>query len=93
MNKGRLVTAERVLKALGNRRRLSIVHLLRKRGRVSVGDIAGHIVLSFPATSRHLRILANANVVGSEQVNTTVNYFLATEHKQILDPVLLALKQ
>ncbi|MDP3965624.1 MAG: metalloregulator ArsR/SmtB family transcription factor, partial [bacterium] len=84
----RFVETEKVLKALGNRRRLSIIHLLKTRGPLSVGDIAEHIRLSFAATSRHLRVLANADLVESEQVNTTVNYSLPKNRDLLLEAVL-----
>jgi len=73
-DRNRFTEVERVLKALANRRRLAIVQFLNTKGPASVGDIAEHIRLSFAATSRHLRTLAVADLVESEQVNTTVKY-------------------
>lgn len=67
---------EKLNKALANRRRLSIVKYLRRVGHANVGEIAREIALSFAATSRHLRILATANVVEGEQVGLTVGYYL-----------------
>jgi len=80
--------AERILKALANRRRFSILQFLNTRKSASVGDIAERIHLSFAATSRHLRVLANADLVESEQVNTTVNYSLPKVRHAILDTAL-----
>src|SRR3989338_5396984 len=76
--------AERILKALANLRRFSILQFLNTRKSASVGDIAERIHLSFAATSRHLRVLANADLVESEQVNTTVNYSLPKVRHAIL---------
>ncbi|MBI2612572.1 winged helix-turn-helix transcriptional regulator [Candidatus Kaiserbacteria bacterium] len=87
-----IVETERVFKALANRRRLMIVQLLRAKGRRDVGSIAEHIRLSFAATSRHLRVLANADLVESEQVNTTVNYYLPRSRNAVLDTALRILQ-
>ncbi len=86
--RNRIVESERVLKALANRRRLAIVQLLHTKGPTSVGDIAEHIRLSFAATSRHLRALAGADLVESEQLNTTVNYSLPKSRHPTLDTTL-----
>ena len=67
---------ERVLKALANRRRLFILTALKKHGRMTVGDIARTIKLSFKATSKHLAILASAGIVDKVQESLTMNYFI-----------------
>ena len=84
----RIIDAERILKALANRRRLMIVHFLNTKGSASVGNIAEHVSLSFAATSRHLRVLAVASLVETEQINTTVNYSLPKSRHVALDTVL-----
>ena len=84
----RIVASERILKALANRRRLAIVQFLNTKGPVSVGAIAEHIRLSYAATSRHLRVLAAADLVESEQANTTVNYSLPKSRHPALDTAL-----
>jgi len=86
--RNRITESERVLKALANRRRLAILQLLHTKGPSSVGNIAEHIRLSFAATSRHLRTLAGADLVESEQVNTTVNYSLPKNRHPALDTML-----
>ena len=58
---------ERTLKALANLRRLWILGYLKKEGEASVGEIAEEIGLSFKATSKHLGILAAADLVEREQ--------------------------
>lgn len=58
---------ERSLKALANIRRLSIVKYVKKENESNVGDIASEIKLSFAATSRHLNLLAAANILDREQ--------------------------
>jgi DNA-binding transcriptional ArsR family regulator len=69
--------AERILKALANRRRLAILGLLEKRGELSVAEIASGIKLSFKATSKHLLILAHVDIVDRRQESLTVFYRLA----------------
>ena len=86
-----LVTAERTLKALANCRRLAILQFLHAKGPSSVGTIAEHIRLSFAATSRHLRALATAELVESEQVNTTVFYTLPKSKHSLLETTLAIL--
>lgn len=58
---------ERILKVLANRRRLAIIKYLRKNKEARVGDIADEIKLSFKATSKHLGLLFNADIVEKEQ--------------------------
>ena len=67
---------EKILKALANRRRLSILKYIRKTGRVGVSSISEEIKLSFKATSKHLSILAAAELVEREQFGLRVEYFL-----------------
>ena len=68
---------ERVLKALANRRRLAIVGYLKKAKEATVGDVAGEIKLSFKATSKHLGVLAAADIVEKEQRGLQMWYKLS----------------
>ena len=68
---------EKLLRGLGNRRRLAILQLLIKYQRLSVGELASSIGLSFKSTSRHLRIMRQLEFVDFEQRGTTVYYFLS----------------
>ena len=79
---------EKLLKALANRRRLAIVHLLDHGRTATVGDIARTIKLSFKATSKHLGILRAADVVEREQVNLNMIYRLSRPVHQILKSAL-----
>ncbi len=65
---------EKILKALANKRRISILKYLKSKGAASVGDIASQIKLSFKATSKHLMILSHADVIEKEQTGLTVIY-------------------
>ena len=75
---------ERILKALANRRRLLILKLLTKKDAAPVTSIAEDIRRSVAATSRHLRLLAGADLVESEQQGTIVNYSLPAVKHPIL---------
>jgi DNA-binding transcriptional ArsR family regulator len=68
---------ERVLKALANKRRLAIVRFLRKSKEATVGEIAEVIKLSFKATSKHLGVLASADIVDKEQRSLQMWYRLS----------------
>ncbi|MDO8471385.1 MAG: metalloregulator ArsR/SmtB family transcription factor [bacterium] len=67
---------ERILKALANRRRLAIIDILRKGNEKSVGEIADNIRLSFRATSKHLSVLMNADILEKEQRSLQMFYSL-----------------
>lgn len=70
---------ERVLKALANRRRIAIVRYLKRQKEATVGDIASEIKLSFKATSKHLTLLAAADIVEREQRSLNMFYRLSKE--------------
>ncbi len=67
---------ERGLKILANRRRLTILNLLRKKKEASVTEISEVIRLSFTSTSKHLTMLERAGFVDKEQRSTNVFYKL-----------------
>jgi len=68
--------AEKILKALANRRRLKIVKYLEKNKKTSVSELSGHLKLSFKSTSKHLAVLKSADIVQSEQVSLACLYSL-----------------
>ena len=68
---------ERILKALANKRRLAIIKYLKKEKEATVGDISEKIKLSFKATSKHLGVLANADIVEKEQRSLQMWYSLS----------------
>ncbi|MBP6857577.1 MAG: winged helix-turn-helix transcriptional regulator [Candidatus Pacebacteria bacterium] len=67
---------ERLLKALANKRRLEIVKYLKNKKEATVTDIASGIKLSFKATSKHLGLLYNADIVEKEQRSLQMHYHL-----------------
>jgi DNA-binding transcriptional ArsR family regulator len=79
---------EKILKALANRRRLTILKLLSNNSKSSVGHIAKEIKLSFKATSKHLGILLNAGILEREQVNLLMYYSLVRPTSSIVRSVV-----
>lgn len=68
---------EKPLKALANRRRLAILKYLKQNREAPVADIAGAIRLSFKATSKHLAVLAAADLVERDQRSLQMFYRVA----------------
>ena len=78
---------ERLFKALANRRRLLIMQYLKAHRQVTVGDIAAFLRLSISATSRHLSLLASAELVESEQRSLQVYYRLSASRSKLIRAV------
>jgi len=68
---------EKVLKLLGNKRRLAIIFYLSKIDQAKVGDIAGELAISFKATSKHLLQLFNFDIIEREQKGLEMWYKLS----------------
>jgi DNA-binding transcriptional ArsR family regulator len=82
---------EKQLRAMGNRRRLAILKYLKAQGEAPVGDIADEIDLSFKSTSRHLAVLAGADILEKEQRSLKVFYRLASARASAVDHVITIL--
>jgi DNA-binding transcriptional ArsR family regulator len=65
---------EKIFKALANKRRLSILVYLSLKNEATVGEIAKKIKLSIKATSKHLILIANTDILEKEQRNLLVFY-------------------
>lgn len=74
---------ERYLRALANKRRLTIMQFLKKERRATVGEIARAINLSVKSTSKHLLKLGAADLVDSDQQSINVWYKLAPPPKSV----------
>jgi predicted transcriptional regulator len=74
---------EKMYKALANRRRLAIVKYLSSVAKANVHDIADFINLSLKATSKHLQILKNTDMVSSHQVSLEQHYYLTKKNKYL----------
>ncbi len=79
---------EKILKALANRRRLTIAKYLNRVGSASVSDIADEIRLSFNATSKHLGIMRSADILDRNQINLNMIYSLSKPISPILKTTL-----
>ena len=79
---------EKILKALANKRRLAILKFIKKSGRVSVGETAQAIKLSFKATSKHLMLLGAADILEKEQISLTMLYFLPKDSHPVVSKIL-----
>jgi len=80
--------AEKILKAFANRRRLAIIKYLKENREASVGEIAGAIRLSLRSTSKHLLVLAAADVVEREQRSLQIFYRLADKQHPLSKSVI-----
>ena len=82
---------ERVLKALANKRRLTIISILQKDGEKSVGDIAEILKISFKATSKHLLLLTNVDILEKEQRSSQAFYTLNQNPPNLTKKILRVL--
>lgn len=85
---------ERLLKAVANRRRLAILKYLKRNKEASVAEIAEAIRLSVKATSKHLGVLAGADVVERDQRSLFAFYRIAPSalgQQSVLKSILLIL--
>lgn len=67
---------EKILKGLANKRRLTIFKLLLKKKELNVMEIASILNLSLKATSKHLGILRQLDIVDKSQISLNVYYYL-----------------
>lgn len=79
---------ERILKGLANRRRLAILACLLKSKEMSVADVAGCIKLSFKATSKHLAILRQLDIVDRRQQGLTMHYSVSKSLPKAVKPFI-----
>lgn len=79
---------EKIFKALANKRRLTIISLLKKEKDLSVGNIAEKIKLSFKSTSKHLSILASVDIIVKEQKSSQVFYRIPQNSNEFIRKIL-----
>ncbi|HBV01571.1 MAG TPA: hypothetical protein DEF00_04280 [Candidatus Taylorbacteria bacterium] len=82
---------ERILRALGNKRRLSILQFLKKNKEATVTELAEAIKLSFRSTSRHLLILSSADILERQQRSTKVYYWISPKKQATSEHVIALL--
>ena len=80
---------ERLLKGFANHRRLAILRFLYKTKEANVSQIAGIIGLSFKATSKHLNILANLDIVERQQRSLEMFYRLARKFPPMAKQIII----
>ncbi len=79
---------EKILKALANPRRLTILAYLKHVREANVGNIGGEIRLSIYSTSKHMIILYKAGLVERDQRNVEVFYRLAKPSEVFMEDIL-----
>lgn len=79
---------EKVLKALGNRRRLALLQLMQGGATMNVMELARAIELSYRATSQHLNRLYRAGLLHREQTKLEVFYSLRKDLPAVARKVL-----
>lgn len=68
----------KIFKAMGNERRFLILKNLFQKKELTVSQIAELIHLSFRSTSRHLAVLAGANLIEARHVNLNRFYSISS---------------
>ncbi|MEK7080733.1 MAG: metalloregulator ArsR/SmtB family transcription factor [Patescibacteria group bacterium] len=76
MNNKELV---KVLKAIGNERRLDILRRITKSRQMSVGTLSEKIGLSFRSVSKHLSVLSGAGLVEAKQISLSRYYYISSD--------------
>lgn len=78
------MSIQQTMKALSDPTRREILKLLKK-GSLSAGEIEEHFDISFPAISRHLSVLKDADLVRDDRDGKNVYYTLNTS---VLEEIL-----
>jgi DNA-binding transcriptional ArsR family regulator len=77
--------AARLLRALGNERRLMLLCLLVERGEMSAGELAEGVGLSPSASSQHLAKMREEGLVTFRRESQAVHYRIAnTDVKKVI---------
>ncbi len=77
-----------IFKAFSNINRIGIVKFLSQRDKSSVSEIAHHLDISLKATSKHLIILHNLDVLDSKGKDNRVFYWLNAEMPKDIKQVI-----
>lgn len=65
-----------VYRAINNKLRLQLLHLLHKNGKLTVTSIYQTLRIEQSVASQHLAILRNAGIVCTERNGRTISYFV-----------------
>lgn len=83
MNNKELV---KILKAIGNERRLDILRRISKSRQMSVGGLSEQMELSFRSVSKHLSVLSGAGLVEAKQISLSRYYSISPDFpKQFIE--------
>lgn len=82
-----MLVNDKVFKALADKNRRKIITLLKEK-ELNAGEIAHNFQISKPSISEHLKILKNADLIGSEKQGQYVRYFL---NASILEEIMASL--
>jgi ArsR family transcriptional regulator len=83
-----------IFKALGHPKRVKIVELLERHGKMCVCEIVAHSQIEQPLVSKHLNILKNAGIIDTEKQGLNVKCWLKTpEVARLLEVALEILKK
>lgn len=77
-----------IFRTLSNINRLKIIKMLSGGNKISVGDIATNLSISFKATSNHLLMLKNLDILESIGKDNHVYYSLSKDMPQDFKKVL-----
>jgi len=67
-----------IFRALAHPKRIKIIELLEKHGKMCVCEIAAQTQIDQPSVSKHLSILKNAGIIESEKQGLRVECWLKT---------------
>jgi DNA-binding transcriptional ArsR family regulator len=79
---------EKYMKALANRRRLTILGFLKREREANVSRIAFEMGLSMRATSRHLIILERASILNKTQRSKEVFYKISGASEDFIREII-----
>lgn len=68
---------EKLARAIRSKKRRDILHILNKREKVSVHEIAGALNITESSASKHLKLLYDLGFVGFEEKHPEKFYFLS----------------
>ena len=87
MKKQHIENAAKILKAMGNERRLEVLYNLYAV-ESNVGELEKKVRLSQSALSQHLAVLRNENIVKTRRVAQTIYYSIRDDKiLRLLEPI------
>jgi DNA-binding transcriptional ArsR family regulator len=75
---------ERILKGCGNHRRVEILLLLRKKSRLTLGEIADELKINFRIASEHIRRMSAGGLIVKRYRGRYVEHMLTPRARNTL---------